>query len=268
VLLCLPASVLAEDAGSFYNKNCGACHTIGGGSLLGPDLKGVGNRKDRKWLAAFLVNPESTLNAGDPYGKKILAEANGMVMPQVEGIDPAMANRLLDWIDAQSQGGTSQTIEPATVPAEVPFTSQDAAHGRGLVLGNNRLKSGGPACVGCHLFRDSSGAVGGALGPDLTAGFVRLGGKHGVMGWLSAPPTPTMRAIYKDHPLAEDETFALAAYFDSLSRQNETPSRGRLMFFGMGTAGCLAALVLMDAAWKKRFTAVRRPLVKLERKHR
>jgi mono/diheme cytochrome c family protein len=36
-----PAANAQQDAETFYKQNCAACHTIGGGKLLGPDLKGV-----------------------------------------------------------------------------------------------------------------------------------------------------------------------------------------------------------------------------------
>src|SRR5690348_8888300 len=40
----------AQDMASFYKKNCAACHSIGGGAMVGPDLAGVQQRRDRAWL--------------------------------------------------------------------------------------------------------------------------------------------------------------------------------------------------------------------------
>jgi|SRR5215469_5329430 len=56
VVLTIAPSVSAQSAEAFYKRNCGACHTIGGGRMLGPDLKNVEQRKDRKWLIDFLMD--------------------------------------------------------------------------------------------------------------------------------------------------------------------------------------------------------------------
>ena len=41
----------------FQSKGCVACHTIGKGKLVGPDLKGVTNRRDQEWIAKWLKEP-------------------------------------------------------------------------------------------------------------------------------------------------------------------------------------------------------------------
>src|SRR3954468_18615382 len=35
----------------FAAKGCNGCHKIGGGKLVGPDLKGVTGRRDKEWIA-------------------------------------------------------------------------------------------------------------------------------------------------------------------------------------------------------------------------
>ena len=39
----------------YETKGCPACHTIGGGRLVGPDLAGVAERRDRDWIIAMIV---------------------------------------------------------------------------------------------------------------------------------------------------------------------------------------------------------------------
>ena len=258
VILGLPSIVSAQDNAGFFQQNCGACHSIGGGRLVGPDLQNVFQRKDRKWLLAFMENPQAALDSGGTYGKKLLEESNGMVMPPVAGLDRAKAEALLDWIDAQSKstGGTQPgTPEPA-------LTKDDAVFGKEIVLGGRTLAKGGAPCISCHAFRGLAGPGGGSLGPELTGEFMRLGGARAVAAWLSAPATPTMQAIYKTRPLRPDEIHALAAYLQSVSESKEEGTTGeRAVFVLFGLGGCVIALALMDAFWKKRFTAVRRPLV-------
>ena len=80
----LPA-VAADPAATLFRQNCMSCHTIGGGTLVGPDLKGVTQRKERAWLTAFIANPKAKLDSGDPYALELKQEARGAVMPVIPG---------------------------------------------------------------------------------------------------------------------------------------------------------------------------------------
>lgn len=55
-----------------FESKCLACHTIGGGDRLGPDLLGVTKLLDDAWLARWLRNPEAMLDS-DPHAKAQLA---------------------------------------------------------------------------------------------------------------------------------------------------------------------------------------------------
>jgi len=225
--------------------------------MLGPDLKNVEQRKDRKWLIDFLMDPKATISAGDPYGKQIVAEAKGMVMPQVKGIDRQMAGALLDFIATRSSGD-STTVHAA---AERPFTAAEAALGHDLVSGKQRLVNGGPACAACHKFAALAAPGGGALGPDLTREFTRLGGLTGINIWLGSPPTPTMQSVYTKRPLGPREIRAIAAWLKTQPNVKQAQSP-RLLFIGVGVAGCVVGLLLMNLTWRRRFTAVRARLVR------
>ena len=56
-------NALAQDPAQFFRQNCTACHTVGGGRITGPDLKGVSGRKDRQWLVRFIVNPKAVIDS-------------------------------------------------------------------------------------------------------------------------------------------------------------------------------------------------------------
>jgi protein SCO1/2 len=51
---------------AMFKKMCAPCHTIGGGSHVGPDLRGVADRRDRGWLIDFIRNPTKMLARNDP----------------------------------------------------------------------------------------------------------------------------------------------------------------------------------------------------------
>jgi mono/diheme cytochrome c family protein len=42
----------------FVKKGCPACHKLGGGKLVGPDLKGVTARRNPKWIERMILHPE------------------------------------------------------------------------------------------------------------------------------------------------------------------------------------------------------------------
>ncbi|HEX7901861.1 MAG TPA: c-type cytochrome [Planctomycetota bacterium] len=79
----------------FFGKGCVACHTIGKGRHLGPDLAGVGTRRTSAWLAGWLRSPER-MAATDPDARRLLAEYK-IAMPEpnlAEGEVGALAGYL------------------------------------------------------------------------------------------------------------------------------------------------------------------------------
>lgn len=63
----------------FFRSGCVACHTVGKGKHLGPDLKGVGARRSLDWLRSWLKDPEGMVRK-DPDARKLFAEFR-TVMP-------------------------------------------------------------------------------------------------------------------------------------------------------------------------------------------
>jgi len=250
----------AEDRVDDFRLNCMSCHTIGGGRLVGPDLRNVSERKDRAWLARFIVNPASVLESGDAYAIKLRDEARGVVMLSVPGMTLDRAMNLLDLIEAESALEKSQFA--GIQLSDRPFTAEDITVGGEMFLGIRPLMNGGASCVSCHSVNGIGVLAGGKLGPDLNAVFERLNGRKGLATWLSAPATATMQSVFKDHPLDSEEILPLVAFFaDKAVAPPESGQAATLIFILLGLAGTVAALVLFDVAWKKRFRAVRRPLV-------
>jgi mono/diheme cytochrome c family protein len=69
----------------FASKGCTACHKIGGGKLVGPDLKGVTARRDEIWIKRMILRPDVMLKEDD-LARKLLAE-HMTPMPN-QGVDP------------------------------------------------------------------------------------------------------------------------------------------------------------------------------------
>jgi cytochrome c2 len=267
LLICLvliaslaPADAMAQDRKEVFRLRCMSCHTIGGGRLVGPDLRNVTERKDRAWLARFILDPQSVLASGDAYALKLKEEARGVVMANIPGMTMETALNLLDLIEAESALENSQ-FEGIKF-SDRPFTAADITAGNALFLGTTRLANGGPPCVSCHSVNGIGVLAGGKLGPDLNAVFERLNGRKGLATWLSAPATATMQSVYRNQPLDGEEILPLVAYFaDKAVAPPESGQAATLIFTLLGLAGTAFSLVLFDATWKRRFRAVRRPLV-------
>lgn len=250
----------AQEAADFFRQNCTSCHTIGGGRLTGPDLKGVLTRKDREWLVRFVQNPQAMMDQGDPYALQLRQEARDVIMPTISGMDRARAESLLTLIDAESKLEKSQFA--GLQVSDRPFSAADIEQGRQLFVGGQHLANTGPPCISCHTARDLGGLSGGRLGPDLTRVFERLQGRKNLTAWLTAPATPTMSPVFKRHVLKPEEILPLIAYLEDEARKGgEDASSAPLTFLLIGLGGAALALVLFDQAWKDRFRSVRRALV-------
>ena len=60
---------------------CAACHTIGGGKKIGPDLKGITERRDREWLYSFIRSSQTMIQNGDSLAVALFNEYNKIPMP-------------------------------------------------------------------------------------------------------------------------------------------------------------------------------------------
>ncbi len=257
-----PMAHAQQDAATFFKQNCFACHTIGGGKLLGPDLKGVTEARDHEWLEKWLLNPQAVIDSGDADALKLKQEYGGIVMPAVPGMTPQMAESLLKFIAAES--GKTSGAAPASPAQAEPFTAQQVAEGTALFLGRKRLQEGGPSCVSCHAVRSAGGALGGGqLGPDLTLVYKRLNGRRGLEAWLSSPASATMKPIFNKQPLKPAEISALTAFFEqaSMAEGAEDAIVYRLCFILFGIGGAAFGLVALGLIWKRRIRGVRRALV-------
>jgi protein SCO1 len=70
--------------GEFTFRNaCAACHSIGGGDRMGPDLAGVSQRRDGEWLEKYILAPDRMRAIADPTALALDARFPGVVMPNL-----------------------------------------------------------------------------------------------------------------------------------------------------------------------------------------
>lgn len=262
-LFCVAAASAqtpSEESYKYFEQNCQSCHTIGGGRLAGPDLKGLLERRERAWLQSFISNPKAVIDSGDAYAQQIFRDARGVYMPTPPGITKDLADKLIDVIEIESKKEKSRFA--GLEVSDRPLTAADAVLGGKLFRGETDFKSGAPACFSCHTVHGEGGFGGGQLGPDLTAAFARLEGRKALAAWLSAPPSPTMAPVYRKTPLDGEEVLALTAFLKETSASGVDRAATTVPGFLLaGFALAALALVLFDLFWRDRYRATRRPLI-------
>jgi len=86
---------------ALFTKMCAPCHTIGVGDRVGPDLRGVTQRRERAWLTSFIRNPVRMLAQKDPAALELAARFPGVRMPAV-GLADVDAADLITYLEAQT----------------------------------------------------------------------------------------------------------------------------------------------------------------------
>ena len=96
-----PAEPGAMQGKADFESKCLACHSVGQGKKLGPDLAGVTKRRDDAWLSRWLKSPEKVLES-DPVAKAMMKEFNNLPMPNQNLSDAEIRQYLqyFHWIDA------------------------------------------------------------------------------------------------------------------------------------------------------------------------
>jgi cytochrome c2 len=258
------SGVEAQEASELFRQNCISCHTIGGGRLVGPDLKDVEQRQDRSWLVDFVFDPATKLARGDGYALELKDAAGGVVMPKIAGLTRKQAEGLLDLVAAESLLDQSQFAGLSL--GDEPFSAFDIQRGEEYFAGTRPLLNGGPPCLSCHTIGELSGLRGGRLGPDLTRVYERLQGRTNLASWLQAPATEIMRPIYLSKSITSEEIELLVAFLEDTARNRaEDNYTARLILLLLGLGGAGFGFMLADGVWRNRFRGVRRALVRGER---
>jgi cytochrome c551/c552 len=65
---------------AIFDRMCVACHTVGGGGKIGPDLLNVTQRRSSEWLGRWMKDPIG-MTQTDPIAKELLAKWKGVQMP-------------------------------------------------------------------------------------------------------------------------------------------------------------------------------------------
>ena len=87
---------------ALFAKACAACHNIGDGDKVGPDLLGLSERRERAWLQEFLLQPEVVLATGDPIAVALDNRFPNARMPNL-GLSDRDIEDLLAYIEYRTE---------------------------------------------------------------------------------------------------------------------------------------------------------------------
>jgi protein SCO1 len=95
-----------------FTTRCAACHTIGHGDGVGPDLSGVIGARDRGWLTRFIQFPDRALEAGDPLAHALFERYNRVNMPNLH-LGPEDVASVIEYLELQSEAAPAKAGAPA-----------------------------------------------------------------------------------------------------------------------------------------------------------
>jgi mono/diheme cytochrome c family protein len=253
--LIQPLNAWAQVTGEqIFQSNCSACHSIGGGRLVGPDLVGVNERRSQEWLEQFIKSPQSVINSGDAEAVALLEEYSGMLMPEFPLSDEQIS-QVLNYIQATSSNLAADSNESAVEEPEAAaqVSMEDVVKGQDLFQGTTRFQNGGPTCNACHDVKNDAVIGGGILAKELTTVFSRMGSK-GVEAILGQAPFPVMQAAYKDNTLTDDEITYLVAFLQDADAQHlfQQPRDYGVGLFASGAVGAGVIYLLFAFIWRGR----------------
>jgi len=273
-----PQNQDANDGKQIFEQKCKSCHTIGGGKLAGPDLKGVTKLRETDWLTAWLKAPDQVLASGDSIATEMLAEYNNISMPNM-GLSDSDVTALIAYFQ-QEDGTAPVEPEPASTQSnagaldnttsqaassnaqQVSAIAGDPLFGEQIFQGKIELQNGGVACISCHTVEGIGVVGGGALGPNLTHVYTRYGGE-GLAASLGSLPFPTMQGVYAGKPLSASEQADLLAFFASADQMSETPNQKNFwIVLGSGSALTIVLFLGMVFFWPRQRMSIAQRLRK------
>lgn len=105
------AQDIAGGEGTF-RQTCGACHTVGRGRLVGPDLVNIHQRRSEDWILKFVKSSQSVIKSGDKYADSLFQSFNQMIMPDQPTLNDDQIKNIISYIKDKSSA--SVTTSPVT----------------------------------------------------------------------------------------------------------------------------------------------------------
>ena len=247
----------AEAGTKIFQEKCTACHTIGKGPLVGPDLKGVIARHPREWLEQWIAAPDAMLAKKDPVATELLHQFRDVPMPN-QGLNTSEVTAVLAYLETAAAQPSAPATENQAASAPVQGNPEI---GKDLFTGVTRFQNGGPPCMACHSVGGIGALGGGQLGPDLTGATTKYGGAAGLNAFVAGTPTPTMKAVWSQHPLTTEERASVVSFVGQAG-VSQRPAEAIWQLGGLAALGLVVLLAIAGLRWQNRLRdGVRRPMM-------
>jgi mono/diheme cytochrome c family protein len=253
--LAIPSNGKTQETGEqLFESTCSACHSLGGGRLVGPDLAGVSERRSQDWLVKFVKSSQSLVKSGDVQALEVFEEFSGMIMPD-SSLSDEQITQIFGYVKSYDSG-LIEVVEESTaegLDSAEQLSTGDIINGQDLFQGTSRFENGGPSCNACHEVVHDAVIGGGILAAELTTVFSRMGGS-GVGAILGQAPFPVMQAAYKNNALTDAEITDLVAFLQDADEQHlfQQPRDYGFGLFASGAIGASLMYLLFAFIWRGR----------------
>ncbi len=85
-----------------FKNNCAACHNTNDETLVGPGLKGIGERRPLEWIVKWVHNPQAVIASGDKYANDLFKKFNQAQMTPYPNYSEDQIKSVIAYIDAQA----------------------------------------------------------------------------------------------------------------------------------------------------------------------
>lgn len=100
-----------------FTQTCGACHTIGRGRLVGPDLVNIHARRTEDWILKFVKSSQSVIKSGDEYADSLFQTYNRLVMPDQPNLGDDQIKDIISYIKDKSSESAAAMADTQTKPS-------------------------------------------------------------------------------------------------------------------------------------------------------
>ena len=219
VVLCSSVAFGAQEPAAVFAKKCSGCHTFGHGDRVGPDLKGVTDRRARSWLLAWIRSSQRLVTERDRTALTLFEKFKRERMPDQPLSEQEIA-ALLDYFAA----GGPLTASGGRARLAATAGAAEIALGRDVFFGARSARSGGASCASSHAVQADRAPGGGTFGADLTHVYSRFQ-DAALSDFLRRPCFPRAFPNQDAAPLTDEEAFAVKAFLFKIDRNNSRGSR-------------------------------------------